>query len=148
MSKCFDPEQGSRGISEAAYTPHLKSQESATLRPPRTPNSASSKITLDGTRFIPSTEPGIYMREGVSEAQHDRFIDFQIVLNEEELQVLMHRKKMMGRSDLRIEKSKSASRSFERGVPYIDSNRVEQTMYRSTQPEKWVNSEGMRPLKR
>lgn len=52
------------------------------------------RIRLEGAQFIPSSTPGVYMREdplAKNVVHEDKYIDVQIVLTEEEFTTLVSR---------------------------------------------------------
>lgn len=134
-----------------------------------------SSVTIDSIVFEPTALPGFYKRvarqvhkkspiQGEEEGEmaddadqeeiveeedfvelSDKFVDFQIILTEEEMRTLASRKKRE-RDDVKLLKSQAAATSIHSATPYIDPKRITQELLRPQQPDKWVASEGMRPV--
>jgi hypothetical protein len=88
------------------------------------------EMMMSRARFIPSTENGVYIRTDVSEPEHSHFVDFQIILNEDELRVLLSRKKSMEREDLKDPKSLFAANAIGKAAPFVDARRLTCDIYR------------------
>lgn len=113
-------------------------------KPPRKP------LFVDNIIYEPSVLPGFYNRrvedgDNNEDALHsDKFIDFQIILTQEEITTLAARKKTE-RNDVKIFKSKAAATSVHSTIPYVDQRRIKQDMLRPGNPDKWIDPNGIRP---
>ena len=63
--------------------------------------------------------------------------DGKVLLTAEELTTLAARKRAE-RKDIKHDKSLAASSSMLTAVPYIEPNRVRETLFRPDQPDKWI----------
>lgn len=121
-------------------------------------------FAVDGNHYIPSSINGFYHNNsnninnsinnnnnGSSYYNSEHFIDFQIILTEEELTTLAARKKqasVVTTSDKLSESNKQASTSVHTSTPYIDPRRAIKDMLRPTNPEKWMDANGLRPYQK
>jgi hypothetical protein len=109
---------------------------------------ARDEIVIDGISFVPTTMPGFYGRQfedGESEGfLSDRFIDFQIILTQEEVTTLAARRKAE-KQDVKLVKNLAAATSVHTATPYFESKRVVQDMLRPGQPDRWIHPDGMKP---
>jgi hypothetical protein len=70
-----------------------------------------------------------------------KYVDFQIVLSQDELVALAARKKQE-RLDSKSYKSQFSAQSVHISVPYVDPCR--RHVFRQDTPEKWVDPSGMK----
>jgi hypothetical protein len=129
--------QSSRKSSQPLYNWEERSEQ----RNPR------EEILVDGVSFLPTPAQGLYMRNMTREETeyilHDKYVDFQIVLTQEEMTILAARKKAE-KMDAKLGKSVAASSSVHNAIPYVDRKRIVQDMFRPDNPDKWIHAEGMR----
>jgi hypothetical protein len=88
-----------------------------------------SAILIDNLSFYPTPIPGFYARGDESETMSDRFIDFQIMLTQEEILTLAARKKAE-RPDAKLSKNIAAATSVHTSTPYVDPRRLQQELLR------------------
>lgn len=128
------------------------------------PNSGQKHgaIVIDNAMFVPTPTNGFYDRQDNSRSSYslnepsgglpmaplsDKYCDFQIVLTLEELTTLASRKKA-DRPDVKLHRSQAASMSVHTSTPYVESRRIQKSLMRPDNPEKWIHPEGMRPYKK
>lgn len=128
------------------------------------PNSGNKHgaIVIENNMFVPTATNGFYDRVDTSRSSlslndpsggvpvaplSDKYCDFQIVLTMEELTTLASRKKA-DRPDSKLSRSQAASMSVHSSTPYVDSRRIQKSLMRPDNPEKWIHPEGMRPYKK
>jgi len=106
--------------------------------------SERSEIVIGEKTFVPSNYNAIYTASGKSKDMGDEllsqeFVDFQIILNKEEMEVLAARRKKLHLTstasaqnlssingvDKAIHKSHVASMSLSKSTPYVDSRRIQ-----------------------
>lgn len=100
------------------------------------------EIYLEDFCYHPSTTPGFYNRmvaedESKDLVISDKFIDFQIVLTQEEITTLAARKKAE-KPDIKLAKSQAAATSVHLSTPYVDPKRIINDMLRPGHPDRWV----------
>lgn len=132
----------SQGSKKATQQPALYAWEDRSeQRMPR------EEIVVDGVSFIPTPAQGLYARnmdrEEADDILQDKYVDFQIILTQEEMTILAARKKAE-KVDAKLGKSMAASNSVHNAIPYVDRKRIVQDMFRPDNPDKWINSEGMK----
>eukprot|EP01035_Chromulina_nebulosa_P036193 gene36193-48732_t len=116
-------------------------------------------IEVDGVIFDPSSTEGFYSRrtnqhpvegrDGEGDAAfseytsfNSKYMDFQVILTNEELTALAARKRA-DRRDIKSDKSQAASASPLTASPYIEPRRIRDALLRPDQPEKWIGSAGI-----
>ena len=119
-------------------------------------------IVIENNMFVPTSVNGFYDRVDNNRSSYslndpngglpvaplsDKYCDFQIVLTHEELTTLASRKKA-DRPDAKLHRSQAASMSVHSTTPYVDSRRIQKSLMRPDNPEKWIHPEGMRPYKK
>lgn len=120
-------------------------------------NQKNGAIVINNVMFVPTAINGFYGRQDNSRSsyslneastpmapQSDKYCDFQVVLTLEELTTLANRKRS-DRPDVKLHRSKAAAMSVHSSTPYVDNKRIEKSLLRSDNPEKWINPDGMRP---
>lgn len=109
------------------------------------------EMIVDGISFLPTPAQGLYARDMTrDEADYllqDKYVDFQVILTQEEMTILAARKKAE-KMDAKLGKSVAASNSVHNAIPYVDRKRIVQDMFRPDNPDKWINSDGMKTYSR
>lgn len=106
------------------------------------------EMVIDGISFVPTGTPGFYGRvfeDGEAEEYlSDRFIDFQLILTQEEVTTLAARRKAE-KQDVKLVKNLAAATSVHAATPYVEPKRIVQEMLRPGQPDRWIHPDGMKP---
>jgi hypothetical protein len=102
--------------------------------------SQRGNITLENFSYEPTSTPGFYSRqlENLDVDEMDKFIDFQIVLTQEEMTALAARKKAQ-KLDGKLHKSQAAALSVHAATPYVDPKRIAAEMLRPGHPDRWIH---------
>jgi len=109
-------------------------------------------IEMNGLVYKPTRELGFYSVGNSQDLSfgNDRYIDFQIILTDEELTTLAARTKasrVIIPSHI-TDHSKSVATSVHTSTPYIDPKRIFRDMLRPNNPDKWLHPDGMRPYQK
>ncbi len=131
-------------ISSVSKKAHpIYSWEEKSERVPR------DEIVVDGISFVPSMIQGFYSRQfqhgETEEILSDRFMDFQIILTQEEVATLAARRKAE-KHDNKLVKNIAAATSVHTATPYVEPKRIVQEMLRPGQPDRWIHPDGMKPV--
>lgn len=78
----------------------------------------------------------------------DKFVDFQIVLNADEISALISRKRISSRSDIHLPKNEMMASSVHSAHPFVDSTRLLQNYFRTDQPDKWKHKTSIRAMRK
>ena len=125
--------------------------EEGNERPSRVP------LEMGGVVFLPSRANGFYSRQDTISPGLDttplpeKYVDFQIILTEEELTTLAARKKTaMARLNVGAGAGGSTRNqaSLNISTPYVDPRRIQKELLRPNNPDKWMDQEGLRPYKK
>jgi hypothetical protein len=125
----------------------------------RSEKPSRSVLQIDDNAFEPTSRPGFYKRVSSSTKKgsemdssnpdederqiSDKYLDFQIVLTQDEITALASRRKKE-RDDKKLMKSQAAATSVHSSVPYVDPRRIKLEMLRPGHPDRWLHPEGMR----
>jgi hypothetical protein len=113
--------------------------------------SQRSPVELNGVVFLPSKQNGFYSRQDTLTPGLDttplpeKYVDFQIILTEEELTTLANRKKtIMSRVGHGFSLKTAADASLHISTPYVDPRRIHKDLLRPVNPDKWISSDPLR----
>lgn len=97
-------------------------------------------VTVENFSYDPTQTAGFYARrtDDVDVDDMDRFIDFQIILTQEEMTALAARKKAQ-KNDAKLHKSQAAALSVHASTPYVDPKRIAAEMLRPGHPDRWIH---------
>lgn len=95
---------------------------------------------VEGITYLPTNMAGYYIRQDAPQVgNNDKYIDFQIILTQDELNTLVQRKKALLRMNGGINSATTGTPnkiSIQASTPYIDPCRHFE--YRPVQQDKWV----------
>lgn len=118
-------------------------------------NERAERVPLEvsGVVFLPSKVAGFYSRQDTLNPGVDttplpeKYVDFQIILTAEELTTLAARKKT-ATSRVGVAPRGLPAPSLSSSTPYIDPRRIQKDLLRPTNPDKWMDPEGLRAYKK
>lgn len=101
---------------------------------------AREAISIEDFHYEPTPIPGFYSRRitEIDNDEMDKFVDFQIILTQEEMTALAARKKAQ-KVDAKLHKNQAASSSVHTATPYVDPKRIAAEMLRPGHPDRWLH---------
>ncbi len=117
------------------------------------------QFAIEGATFSPSSDVGVYVRDdieldntgGAGEYKSNgaldtsKYMDVYFVLNAEEVSILASRLQRKKAADTTHYKSQTSAAGVQHSTPFIDAFRIEKSLYRPEQKEKWIGAGGLRP---
>jgi len=110
-----------------------------------------STIDIDNVTFVPAEESGVYLRsdEMVTGAggnnKEEKHVDMLVVLSADEINILASRLLHSKQTDKAVFKNAYSAQGVQHSTPYVDPARIQHTLLRPEQPDKWIDKTSLRP---